>query len=75
MTPETAEVTVTAGEATPVKSHVQQLPPHIFKFQMVDSGDVIWNVADNMLVYQFARFWHDAMENEAEDHFRKNLPL
>ena len=50
----------------------QQL--HVFKFQSVRSGPVIWNVADNMNQWSYAPTWHNSMENESEDHFRTNMP-
>ena len=48
---------------------------HTFTFQAVRSGDVIWNVADNMNQWSYAPTWLNAMENEAEDHFRRNMPF
>jgi hypothetical protein len=55
------------------KPAVQPEPPHVFKFQMVYSGDVIWNVADNMNQWSY-KDWLDDMENEPADHFQKNMP-
>ena len=49
-------------------------PIHTFKFQAARSGPVIWNVADNMNQWSYFGVWHDAMENEDENHFRKNMP-
>jgi len=54
-------------------SRLSGQPVHIFKFQAVRSGPVIWNVADNMNQWSYSS-WHNAMENEPEDHFRKNMP-
>ena len=47
---------------------------HVFKFQTVRSGAVIWNVADNMNQWSYAPTWNNAMENEPEDYFRENMP-
>ena len=49
----------------------QQL--HIFKFQAVSSGTVIWNVADNMNRWDYSN-WINSMENVPDDYFRKNMP-
>jgi hypothetical protein len=49
-------------------------PLHVFKFQKVRSGTVVWNVADNMNQWSYAPAWHSEMENEPDDHFRKNMP-
>lgn len=47
---------------------------HVFEFRAARSGPVIWNMADNMNMWYYASSWHDTMEKEPDNHFRKNLP-
>ena len=46
---------------------------HVFKFQVVSSGAVILNVADNMNQWYYDQ-WLDPMGNVPVDYFRRQMP-
>ena len=46
---------------------------HVFKFQAVPSGAVIWNVADNMNFWDYST-WRSSMGGVPEDYFRTTMP-
>ena len=46
---------------------------HSFKVKASSSGPVIWNVADNINMWDFSQ-WHGDMEKENKDHFKTDLP-
>lgn len=46
---------------------------HYFKIEP-HPGSILWNVADNMNMWDLKQ-WHEPMEKEADDHFRRNLPF
>ena len=51
----------------------QNMQRHVFKFQAVSSGTVIWNVADNMNQWDY-NTWRNKMGNIPDDFFQKNMP-
>ena len=46
---------------------------HDFKFQVVASGTVIWNMADNVNQWYYDK-WLNEMGNVPADYFRQNMP-
>ena len=46
---------------------------HVFKFQAVSSGAVIWNVADNINQWYYDQ-WLDPMDNMPVDYFQRRMP-
>jgi hypothetical protein len=48
---------------------------HTFHARMAASGQVLWNVADNMNNWYYASDWHGAIEHAPADYFRKTLPF
>lgn len=47
---------------------------HAFYVHIQQSGPEIWNPVDNINVWNYATEWHDGMEQQPEDYFRKNFP-
>ncbi|MDR2039732.1 MAG: hypothetical protein LBQ60_17565 [Bacteroidales bacterium] len=46
-----------------------------FKVEFSHKGPLIWNVADNMNMWDYSQTWHTEIEKEANDYFTRHLPF
>ncbi|WP_188751256.1 GH39 family glycosyl hydrolase [Parapedobacter defluvii] len=47
---------------------------HAFHVSIQQLGPKIWNPVDHINVWNYAAEWHDDMEQQPDDYFRKNFP-
>jgi xylan 1,4-beta-xylosidase len=57
------------------ESKSQTYARQTFHIQMGTSGQILWNVADNVNVWDYASSWHEAMEQAPKDYFSNRLPF